>query len=237
MLCYNNTMTKIKGNIVCDSHSVAVDVVIFSIIENELNVLLVERLLPPKGWAIPGGFVKKNESLDEAAKRELAEETGVSDVYLEQLYTFGDPKRDPRGRIISVAYFALVESEKVKIKSGSDAKNVAWYPVKNIPNLAFDHNKIINYSKQRLAWKIEYTNVVYGLLPKYFSLTQLQKVYEAIVSRELDKRNFRRKFLNTGLIKQTKIKAGGAHRPAVLYEFVERKPQLIKNPFGQFLTK
>lgn len=233
--CYNYTME--KNEIVCDLHSIAVDIVIFSIIKDQINVLLIERVLTPTGWAIPGGFVKTNESLDDAAKRELAEETGVSDVYLEQLYTFGNPKRDPRGRVVSVAYFALVESEKVKLKAGSDAKKAEWYPVEKLPTLAFDHKEIISYAKRRLAWKIEYTNVAYGLLPKYFTLTQLQKVYEAIIGRKLDKRNFRRKFLSTGLIKQTKIKEEGAHRPAALFEFSERKPQFIKNPFGQFLNK
>lgn len=231
-------MGKKKGKIICDTISVAVDVVIFTVIGNDLKVLLIKRLLEPKGmWAIPGGFVLKEEDLDDAAERELFEETGVSNVYLEQLYTFGNPKRDPRGRIISVSYFALVNAEKVSPKSGSDAKDVKWFSVKKIPKLAFDHNQILSYAKKRLAWKLEYTNIVYSLLPRHFSLTQLQKVYEVVLGRKLDKRNFRRKFQSTGLIKPLNIKEGGAHRPAILFEFINKKPEFIKNPFGQFLRR
>ncbi len=230
-------ITQIKPKIICDTLAVAVDVAIFTVIENDLKVLLVKRLLEPKGWALPGGFVRKEEGLEDAAERELYEETGVKNVYLEQLYTFGDPKRDPRGRIISVSYFALVDAEKVFLKSGSDAKEVKWVSIKNIPKLAFDHNEILNYAKKRLIWKLEYTNVAYSLLPKYFSLTQLQRAYEAVLGTNLDKRNFRRKFLSTKLIRPTKIKEVGAHRPAVLYEFVSRKAEFIRNPFGKFLQK
>lgn len=225
-------------NIICDSIAVAVDVVIFTVIENDLKVLLIERLVEPKGqWAIPGGFVLKNEDLEAAAKRELSEETGVKDVYLEQLFTFGEPKRDPRGRIISVSYFALVNAETVKIRSGSDAGKVDWFSFNKLPKLAFDHNEIIKYARKRLIWKVEYTNVVYSLLPSHFTLTQLQKAYETIIGHPLDKRNFRRKFLSTGLIKETTAKETGAHRPATLFEFTSRKPTFIRNPFGQFLSK
>jgi len=167
----------------------------------------------------------------------LLEETGVKDVYLEQLYSFGDPKRDPRARVISVAYFALVEPEKVELRFGSDAKDVAWFSMKDIPPLAFDHKEILNYAYQRLIWKLEYTNVVYSLLPRFFTLTQLQQVYETILDHPLDKRNFRRKFIHTGLIVPTGEKEGGAHRPAEFYRFVKEKPTFIQNPFGQFLKK
>ena len=198
-MCYNDTMGKEKNKkIICDALSVAVDVAIFTVIKNELKVLLIKRKLEPKNiWAIPGGFVRKEESLEDAAERELKEETDVSDVYLEQLYTFGEPKRDPRGRIVSVSYFALISAEKVSPKSGSDAKEVKWFQIKKIPKLAFDHNRILKYAKKRLAWKLEYTNVVYSLLPRNFSLTQLQKVYEVVLGRKLDKRNIRRTFLST----------------------------------------
>jgi len=226
-----------KEKIICDSHSVAVDIVIFTVINNSLKVLLIERLLDPKSWALPGGFVLKNEDLEQAAKRELREEAGISDVYLEQLYTFGDPKRDSRGRVISVAYFALVNAEKVNLRSGSDAKQAKWFSLKELPKLAFDHQNILNYARKRLIWKLEYTNVVYNLLPRFFTLTQLQRAYEAVLGSGLDKRNFRRKFLSTGLIKSTESKEEGAHRPATLYAFVDRSPQFISNPFGQFLKK
>lgn len=226
--------------IVCDSHSIATDIVIFTVIEGDLKVLLIERLVEPKNiWALPGGFVEKNEGLEEAAKRELYKETNVkiNDVYMEQLYTFGDPKRDPRFRVVSVAYFALLDHRKVSAKAGSDAKNVKWFSVKKMPKLAFDHDKIIDYARKRLIWKIEYTNVVYSLLPSHFTLTKLQKYYESIIGKELDKRNFRRKFLKTGLIKATDVKEEGAHRPATMYKFVSKKPEIISNPFGKFLNK
>jgi 8-oxo-dGTP diphosphatase len=224
--------------IICDRQAVAVDVVIFTVIDDDLKVLLIQRIVRPKDlWAIPGGFVLENEDLAEAAKRELFEETGVKDVYLEQLYTFGDPKRDPRGRVISVTYFALVRAETVELKFGSDAKDVAWFSISDIPPLAFDHKEILEYARQRLVWKLEYTNVVYSLLPKFFTLTQLQKAYEVILGRPLDKRNFRRKFLSTGLIIATGEKETGAHRPAELFKFVRREPQFISNPFGNFLKK
>lgn len=225
-----------KDKIICDTQAVAVDVVIFTVIEGDLKVLLIQRIVRPKDiWAIPGGFVLKNEDLEEAAKRELFEETGVEDVYLEQLYTFGEPTRDPRGRVISVSYFALVDAEKVQLKSGSDAKDVAWFSINDIPDLAFDHNEILKYAKKRLIWKLEYTNVIYSLLPKFFTLTELQRAYEAIIARPLDKRNFRRKFLSTGLILPTGEKEGGAHRPAELYKFRKQEPQYISNPFGKLL--
>lgn len=225
-----------KDKIICDTQAVAVDVVIFTVIEDDLKVLLIQRVIRPKDlWAIPGGFVLKNEDLESAAKRELFEETGVKNVYLEQLYTFGDPNRDPRGRVISVSYFALVDAEKVQLKFGSDAKDVGWFSFSDIPDLAFDHKEILKYAKQRLAWKMEYTNVVYSLLPKFFTLTDLQKAYEAILDIKLDKRNFRRKFLSTGLILPTGEKEVGAHRPAELYRFKRQEPQYISNPFGKLL--
>src|SRR4030042_4622577 len=138
--------------------SVTVDIVVFTIENDELKVLLVKRKLNPfkDKWAIPGGFVRIKESLEDAAKRELEEETGVKDVYLEQLYTFGDPERDPRGRVITVAYMALINSEKINLKATTDASEAKWFPVKKIPDLAFDHKKIFDYSLKRLRWKFEY---------------------------------------------------------------------------------
>ncbi len=217
---------------------VATDVVIFTVIGNELNVLLVKRgKFAPLGWSLPGGFVGQREDLDESAVKTLREKTGVRNVYLEQLYTFGEPKRDPRGRVISIAYMALVDAQMVKLEKGKDTEGIKWLPVKKLPQLTFDHRQIIDYAKKRLIWKMEYTNVVFSLLPTYFSLTELQKVYEAILERDLDKRNFRRKFLSTGLIKETKKKSQGAHRPATLYNFAEKRLEYITNPFGQFLKK
>lgn len=204
----------------------SVDVLIFTIQGEDLKTILVKRGVEPfKGmWAIPGGFVRSGESLEEAAIRELSEETGVKNVYLEQLYTFGDPKRDPRTRVITVAYFALIPSERVKLHATTDVSDAQWFSVKNLPQLAFDHKKIIKYAKDRIKSKIEYTNIVHGLLPNKFRLSELQKVYEVILGKELDKRNFRKKMISLGLLEATGDKEiEGAHRPAMLYRFKTRE--------------
>jgi 8-oxo-dGTP diphosphatase len=205
--------------------SVTVDLVIFTIAENDLKVLLIRRGGEPfKGrWALPGGFVEIDEALETAAARELEEEVGVSNVYLEQLYTFGDPKRDPRGRVISVAYFALVDAEHQKIAAASDAADAAWHSVFSPPKLAFDHKKILEYAVWRLRNKIEWTTVGYELLPRKFTLSELQRVYEIILQKPVDKRNFRKKILAQGQIQElNETRADVAHRPAKLYSFKKR---------------
>jgi 8-oxo-dGTP diphosphatase len=204
--------------------AVTVDLVIFTIADDDLKVLLIRRGIEPyKGyWALPGGFVEIDESLEHAAARELKEEVGVT-VYLEQLYTFGDPKRDPRGRVISVAYFALVDAERQRIVAGSDAADAQWYNVFNPKlgaKLAFDHNRILDYAIGRLRNKIEWTTVGYELLPKKFTLSELQRVYEIILQRPVDKRNFRKKILAQGQIRElNETRSDVAHRPARLYSF------------------
>ncbi len=209
--------------------SVAVDVVMMSLRQRDLQVLLVKRRSWPfEGmWAIPGGFVNIDESLEDAARRELLEETGVQDVYLEQLYTFGDPGRDPRTRVITVTYFALLASERLHIRAADDAADVGWFPVYNLPPLAFDHAKILDYTLNRLRGKLEYTTIAFSLLPEQFTLRELQRVYEIILHRKLDKRNFRKKILATGILEDTGTKKmEGTHRPARLYSFnpaAERK--------------
>jgi 8-oxo-dGTP diphosphatase len=212
--------------------SVAVDILIFTISNDQLEILLVKRKIEPyqNYWAIPGGFVQKNESLDQAAKRELAEETGVRSVYLEQLYSFGEVKRDPRGRVISVAYFALIPPQVAqKVRASTDVKQVKWHAISKLPDLAFDHQQIIDYALQRLRWKLEYTNVVYSLLDKEFTLTDLQRVYEIIFGRPFDKRNFRKKILSLHLVEPTGKKiVRGVHRPAQTYRFIERKFTLME---------
>jgi 8-oxo-dGTP diphosphatase len=200
--------------------SVAVDLVIFTVREGALQVLLIERGVPPyKGqWALPGGFVLERETLEEAARRELQEETGLKDVYLEQLYTFGDPDRDPRGRTIAVAYFAL--TPPAPLHASTDAANAAWHPAAAAPKLAFDHAKILKAGQQRLRAKLGYTTVGFELLPRQFTLSELQQLYEAILERPLDKRNFRKKILSLGLLKtEGGQRSSGAHRPAQLYSF------------------
>jgi 8-oxo-dGTP diphosphatase len=205
-----------------DRPSVTVDVVIFTLAGDELKVLLVKRKNPPFAghWAIPGGFVKMNESLEAAAKRELEEETGVKDVYIEQLYTFGDPGRDPRTRVITVAYFALVPFDAIEHRPGEESSETAWHPLKKLPELAFDHAEILDYALTRLRYKLEYSSVGFRLLPDVFTLTELQQAYEIILGEALDKRNFRRKILSAGVLEATgKKKQEAEGRPAMLYRY------------------
>jgi len=201
--------------------SVTADIVIFTLRENDLYVLLVKRKYPPAEgmWAIPGGFVDIDESLEEAALRELEEETGVRDVYLEQLYTFGDVGRDPRGRVITVAYFALVPAAAIQPRAGDDAAEARWWSVYDLPPLAFDHTDILDYALQRLRYKLEYTAVGFELLPPTFTLSELQAAYEIILGEKLDKRNFRRKILGAGVIEGAGGYRAGDGRPAKLYHF------------------
>lgn len=210
---------------------VAVDIVIFTIHKGELRVLLVKRGIEPFAgqFAIPGGFVLENESLDDAARRELKEETGIGDVYLEQLYSFGEPGRDPRGRVISVAYFALIAADRVSLAAGSDAAEARWWPINSLPDLAFDHHKILDYSLERLRNKLEYTTVGFQLLPKRFSLTELQEVYETILDKKLDKRNFRRKIALLKILRPTREYRHGGRRPARLFEFVAANFEKLKD--------
>lgn len=209
-----------------DRPSVTVDLLLFTIEDEELKILLIKRKeWPFEGmWALPGGFVQMDESLDQAAKRELREESGVKNVFLEQLYTFGEPKRDPRTRVITVAYYALAASEEWNLKASTDASEVGFFSVKELPELAFDHKEIVEYGIDRLRSKLGYSNIAFGLVPEEFSLTNLQKVYEIILGKNIDKRNFRKKILSTGLLSPTTHKQmKGAHRPALLYKFSSRK--------------
>lgn len=209
---------------------VAVDLVIFTIIGNKLNALLVKiKYGPFEGrWAVPGGKVKIDETLDETANRELRDQTGMKNVYLEQLYSFGELKRDPRARTISVAYFALVDSGSVKLKTTEKYHDIKWAPFENMGKLAYDHSQIVSYALERLRYKLEYTNAVYSLLPEKFTLTGLQKVYEIVLGRGLDKRNFRKKMLATNLIKEVGTETSVPHRPPKLYSFRVRKPMVME---------
>lgn len=205
--------------------ALTVDCVIFGLDEEELKVLLIERGCEPfEGrWAIPGGFVRPGESVDAAAQRELEEETGVSKVFLEQLYTFGSPERDPREHVVSVAYYALVNINQHNLHASTDARAAAWFSVHDIPELAFDHNEILDMAITRLKGKVRYQPIGFELMPKKFSLTQLQKMYEQILERPLDKRNFRKKLLGMEILKDLdEIEQDVAHRAARLYAFDER---------------
>lgn len=209
--------------------SVTVDLVIFAIKDNLLNVLLVKRDVEPfKGkWALPGGFVRINESLEDAAKRELEEETNVKEVYLEQLYSFGDPKRDPRGRVITISYFALINSSKIKLKASTDVSETKWFSVSKVSLLAFDHKKILNYALKRLKWKFEYTTIAFSLLSKNFSLGDLQRIYEMIFKKSFDKRNFRKKILSLGILKEKSINKRAPYRPPRLYSLKNKEGKIV----------
>lgn len=198
---------------------VTVDVVIFTLRENDLQVLLIRRRNPPFAgmWAIPGGFVDIDESLETAALRELEEETGVRDVYLEQFHTFGDPGRDPRGRTITVAYLALVRADQIQPWAGDDAAEACWWPMRALPPLAFDHDRILARALEHLRHKLECPAVVAGLLPETFALSELQAAYECILGEKLDRRAFRRKVLAAGVLQETGGYRRVDGRPAKLY--------------------
>jgi len=201
---------------------VAVDIVVFTVADQDLKVLLIKRGIEPyKGaWALPGGFVLEDESVDDAARRELAEETSVEDIYLEQLYTFGEVDRDPRTRVVTVAYFALIDADSVEIHGGTDASQAAWHSMYSTPTLAFDHDTILGLALRRLRYKLEYAPVAFQLLPDEFTLSQLQATYEVILAQPLDKRNFRRKILGLDILRDTgRTRSDGPHRPARLFAF------------------
>jgi len=203
---------------------ITVDLVIFTVNDNTLNILLTKRAEQPfvDYWALPGGFLLTGESLEDAAMRVLKEKTGVHDVYLEQLYTFGDPKRDPRTRVITVSYIALIPWSNLDQPESKKVADLKWVPADRTPKLAFDHKEILQYALQRLRAKVTYSNIVYGLMPEQFRLSELQRMYEIILNDTLDKRNFRKRMLASGLLQETgKKHLHGAHRPAMLYQFKE----------------
>jgi len=209
---------------------VAVDVVIFRVSGDELQALVVKiKHGPYRGrWAFPGGLVAAGETLEAAARRELAAKTSLRGIYLEQLFTFGDPRRNPAAHVVSTAYFALLSSSGDEVRPGTKYSEAAWIGVEKLPALAYDHNQVAKVALDRLRAKIAYTNVVYGLLPREFTLSELQRVYEVILGRTLDRRNFRKALLDSGLLRRLAKQRRGAHRPAALYAFRERRPRAVE---------
>jgi len=202
--------------------ALTVDVVIFTLRDHKLHLLLIKRGEEPyRGdWALPGGFVKVDETLEDACFREMEEETGLTEAYLEQLYTYGEPDRDPRDRVVSVAYFALIPPDTPFRKDGgSDASQAEWWALDDLPPLAFDHETITAYALRRLRYKLEYSAVGFQLLPEAFTLSELQKMYEIILGEKIDKRNFRRRILEADIIEATPNMRTGEGRPARLYQY------------------
>jgi 8-oxo-dGTP diphosphatase len=212
---------------------IAVDAIVFGYANNTLNVLLIKQKFGAlkNQWALVGGFVKDNESLNDAVNRELQEETGIKVNYLEQLYTFGDNvNRDPRFRVISVAYFALINSTKLTLKADSDAEDAKWFSINELPDLAFDHKEILETAQKRLQSKLTYQPIGFDLLPKEFLFSELENLYCTILEKEIDRRNFRKKILSFGIVEETekfgnKIKG----RPAKLYRFNKHKYNKLAN--------
>jgi 8-oxo-dGTP diphosphatase len=204
----------------------AVDAAILTIRDDELCVLLIQMKKQPfEGkWALPGGLLEEDETSGQAAARILKESTGLTQVYLEQLMTFDEPDRDPAGRVISIAHVALVPDEHASLKTNEKYQDVKWWPVSKLPPLAYDHKTIVKATLERVKTKIQYTNIAWSLLSKEFTLTELQRVYEIIMSQDLDKRNFRKRIAELHLIQATGHKRyGQAHRPAALYKFKDKK--------------
>jgi 8-oxo-dGTP diphosphatase len=209
---------------------VAVDIVLFAIEGGRPRTYLVQlRSGPARGrWAFAGGLVRIGEMLDEAARRELEASTGLRDAYLEQLFTFGDPSRDPRAHVVSVAYMALIADPRRVAAPGGKYLDGRWFEVSALPELAYDHSVMAEYALRRLKAKLEYTNIACNLLPETFTFAELEALYAKILERPIDRRNFRRRILSMGILRRLPAVRRGAHRPAALYSFAKRSPQVIE---------
>jgi len=211
---------------------VAVDAVVFGYFENrELHILLIKRNIEPflYSWALPGGLVKNEETLEEAISRELHEETGVNTTFIEQLYTFGELNRDPRNRVISVAYLGLVNPKSYDLKASTDASDAQWFSINNLPNLAFDHLTIVTKALERLRTKIQYQPIGFNLLKTEFAFSDLESLYQSILGRDIDRRNFRKKVMSYNLLIETKnLRKEGSGRPAKLFQFNQEKYQSLE---------
>lgn len=208
------------------SIQLSVDAVVFGYEAGSISILLIKRKYEPfKGkWAIPGGFVLNNESLEEAVERELKEETGIKINYLEQLYTFGKPNRDPRGRVVSIAYFGLIRPDAFKIYAATDAEEVQWFNIHQLPELSFDHQDILDTAIERLKGKITYEPIGFELLDTKFPFSDLEKLYSTLLGREVDRRNFRKKLIGLNVLDELEEKVSkGSGRPANLFQFNQKR--------------
>lgn len=209
---------------------VAVDTVLFAIDQGKVKCYLVRLKWGSSAgkWAFPGGLVREGEMLDEAARRELCQSTGLDDCYIEQLFSFGDPKRDPEAHVISVAYMALVDRADAVHSCSQKYANGQWFELSELPELAYDHSEIAQYAVRRLKSKLEYTNIACNLLPPSFTFTQLEELYAIVLGRALDRRNFRRRIVAMNLLTRLPMERRGNHRPAALYSFRQRSLQVIE---------
>ncbi len=209
---------------------VAVDLVIFGLNDKGLVTLLLKAARPPFAgkWVLPGGLVGPMENLEEAVERHIQEKTGLKKVYVEQLATYGETKRDPRGRVVSVAHLALVVDTSAPIAKNDDYEAIAWHDVKKLPPLGYDHAEMIALARRRLQAKLGYMNIAQFLLPPSFTLSDLQHVYETVLGQTLDKRNFRKKILSLDIVEKLDKKVSGAFRPAELYSFTHKKPRIVE---------
>lgn len=212
--------------------ALSVDCVVFGIDEGDLKLMLIKRKLAPfkNKWALPGGFVRMDETTDHAARRELEEESGLKNIYLEQLYTFSKIDRDPRQRVVSICHYALVRLKNYEVHASTDASDAAWFSIDDLPSLAFDHQHMVDLALDRLKGKLRYKPIGFELLPELFTLSQLQHVYEVILGKNFDKRNFRRRVLKTGLIVESgEVQKDVAHRAAQLFKFDKERYKTLEN--------
>lgn len=213
--------------------ALAADVALLTVLGGKLKVLLMQINLPPhykNTWALPGSLIRSHETASDAAERLLKDKAKIDPkhVHLEQLYTFSAIDRDPRNRVVSVAYIGLIPGSRAIAYERSWPKELAWHDIGTIPSLAYDHTAMVHTAIERLQSKIAYTNIAFGMMPEQFTLTELQELYETVLNKKLDKRNFRRKVIDIGLITPIKGKITGvAHRPALLYRFTSTQPKNI----------
>lgn len=228
-------MTNKKDSIHYDKQSVATDCVIFGFDEGELKVLLVKRAIKPfmADWCFPGGLIHIHETAEEAARRILEDETGIKDMFVEQLYTFSSIDRDPRYRVVSISYYALVSIADWEVHAGENTSDIKWFALSEIPSLAFDHEQILEVAKERLQGKIRYQPIGFELLGEKFTIPELHKLYETVLQTELDRRNFSKKILSFGLlIDLGEYQRGARNRAPKLYKFDDKRyKELSKKGF------